>query len=251
MKLHTRLVVVSKDLVFPDKVIPSDGMVSDFESAPFIIETDNATYVMDRGYPSKANLEDWLSRDISFVVRITKSLRLYTLETYTPTHSSVVRDEKVNFGISDVPVRYIEFMDEKGRIYRILTTRFDLSDQEILEIYKNRWLIELFFRWIKGHLKLTKIWSTKPQGIWNQVFLALIALGVSLIMKIRMNASRTAWQFFRVLQTCLYLPVQEMLREVHRKRKPSKGRRKVARSLPPAPVSLGGIALKKNKKSKR
>ncbi|WP_429746027.1 transposase [Bacillus salipaludis] len=39
---------------------------------------------------------------------------------------------------------------------------FCLTDQQILEIYKNRWLIELFFKWIKGHLKLTKIWSTKP-----------------------------------------------------------------------------------------
>jgi IS4 transposase len=120
---------------------------------------------MDRGYPSKKNLTDWLEKDISFVVRITKNLVLYSLEEYEPTHPSVKRDDKVNFGISNVPVRYIEFTDEKDRIYRILTTRFDLSDKQILEIYKNRWLIELFFKWIKGHLKLTKIWRTKPQGI--------------------------------------------------------------------------------------
>ncbi|WP_144544078.1 transposase [Cytobacillus oceanisediminis] len=44
-----------------------------------------------------------------------------------------------------------------------------------MEIYRNRWIIELFFRWIKQHLKLTKIRSTKPHGIWNQMFLALIA----------------------------------------------------------------------------
>ncbi|MFC0471312.1 transposase [Halalkalibacter kiskunsagensis] len=60
------------------------------------------------------------------------------------------------YGISKIPVRYIEFVDEKGRTYRILTTRFDLTDQQIMDIYRNRWVIELFFKWIKQHLKLPK-----------------------------------------------------------------------------------------------
>lgn len=143
--MHTRLVVVSKDVAYPDKNVSSTGTVSDFESSEFIIEEDDATYVMDRGYPSKKNLTDWLEKNITFVTRITKNLVLYSLEEYEPTHPSIKRDAKVNFGISDVPVRYIEFVDEKDRIYRILTTRFDLTDQKILEIYKNRWLNELFF----------------------------------------------------------------------------------------------------------
>lgn len=159
--MHTRLVVALKDVAFPDKMVPSLGTVSDFDSSDFLIEEADATYVMDRGYPSKQNLTDWLDKNISFVVRISKNLRLYSLKEYEPTHPSIKRDAKVNFGISKVPVRYIEFIDEKERTYRILTTRFDLTDQQILEIYKNRCIIELFFKWIKGHLKLTKIWSTK------------------------------------------------------------------------------------------
>ena len=76
VKMHTRLVVVSQDVVFPDKIVPSTGTVSDFESSDFIIEEDDATYVMDRGYPSRKNLMDWQEKEISFVVRITKSLVL-------------------------------------------------------------------------------------------------------------------------------------------------------------------------------
>ncbi|MFC7064245.1 IS4 family transposase, partial [Halobacillus seohaensis] len=185
VKMHTRLTVVSKDICFPDKIVPSTGKVSDFESSDFLIEEDDTTYVMDRGYPSKKNLTDWLNKGISFVTRITKNLVLYTVKKNTPTLPNVVRDEIVNFGISDIPVRYIEFTDDKDRMYRILTTRFDLTDEEILEIYQNRWIIELFFKWIKGHLKFTKIWSTKPQGIWNQMFLALIAYSASLIIKLQ------------------------------------------------------------------
>ncbi len=54
--MHTRLVVASPYTVYPDKIVPSTGTVSDFESSDFIFEEDNATYVMDRGYPSKKNL---------------------------------------------------------------------------------------------------------------------------------------------------------------------------------------------------
>ncbi|MBY0124576.1 IS4 family transposase [Bacillus sp. S/N-304-OC-R1] len=251
VKMHTRLVVASPDTVFPDKIIPSTGTVSDFESSNFIIEEDNATYVMDRGYPSKKNLINWLEKGISFVVRISKSLVLYSLEEYEPTRLSVKRDAKVNFGVSNVPVRYIEFVDEKDRVYRILTTRFDLTDQQILDIYKNRWLIELFFKWIKGHLKLTKIWSTKPQGIWNQMFLALIAFGVSLIIKLQTKSTKTSWVFFRILQTYLFLPGDKLLIELKRKKKKSKGRQKIPIPIEKEKPSFGNIALVKESGKKQ
>jgi hypothetical protein len=251
VKMHTRLVVVSKDIVFPDKIVPSTGTVSDFESADFLIEEDDATYVMDRGYPSRKNLMAWQEKNISFVVRITKNLVLYTQEEYEPSHPSVKKDAKVLYGISKVPVRYIEFVDEKDRTYRILTTRFDLTGQQILEIYKNRWLIELFFKWIKGHLKYTQIWSTKPQGIWNQMFLALIAFGVSLIVKLQTRSSKTPWVFFRILRTYLFLPGKKMLRELSRKVKKSKGRQKVPIPIEKEKPLFGNVALVKEKVQKQ
>lgn len=253
VKMHTRLVVVSKDFVFPDKIVPSTGTISDFESSDSLIEEDDATYVMDRGYPSRKNLMAWQEKNISFVVRITKNLVLYSQEEYEPSLPSIKRDAKVLYGISKIPVRYIEFVDEKDRTYRILTTRFDLTDQQILEIYKNRWLIELFFKWIKGHLKFTKIWSTKPQGIWNQMFLALIAFGVSLIVKLQTKSKKTPWVFFRILRTYLFLPGKKMLNELNRKIKKSKGRQKVPIPLEKEKPSVGNVALVKEvvKKEKR
>lgn len=159
--------------------------------------------------------------------------------------------QKFFYGISKVPVRYIEFVDEKDRTYRILTTRFDLTDQQILEIYKYRWLIELFFKWIKGHLKFTKIWSTKPQGIWNQMFLALIAFGVSLIVKLQTKSRKTPWVFFRILRTYLFLPGKKMLKELNRKMKKSKGRQKVPIPLDKKKPSFGTVALVKEKVKKK
>jgi len=249
--MHTRLVVVSSDIAFPDKILPSTGTVSDFESSSTLIEEADATYVMDRGYPSRNNLMEWQEKNISFVVRITKALRLYIKEEYQPTHPSVIQDAKVLYGISKIPVRYIEFIDEKERTYRILTTRFDLTDQQVMDIYRNRWIIELFFKWMKQHLKLTKIWSTKPQGIWNQMFLALIAFGLSLIIKLQLKSTKTPWIFFRIVQTYLFLPGKKILAELNRRKKKSKGRKKVPIPLEKEKPLFGNVALVKEKVQKR
>lgn len=252
VKMHTRLLVVSPEVAFPEKIVPSTGTVSDFESSKSIIEEADTTYVMDRGYPSRDNLMDWQKKEISFVVRITKSLRLYTLEEYKPTHPSVVQDAKVLYGISKVPVRYIEFIDEKKRTYRILTTRFDLTDQQIMEIYRNRWIIELFFKWIKQHLKLTRIWSTKPQGIWNQMFLALIAYGISLIVKLETKSSKTPWEFFRILQTYLYQSVSAFKKGLKsKKKKKSKGRQKIPIPIDKREPLFGNVAMVKEIRKKQ
>lgn len=252
VKMHTRLMVVSSDIAFPDKIVPSTGTVSDFESSDSLIEELDTTYVIDRGYPSRDNLMDWQKKEISFVARIAKNLRLYTVEEYEPTHPSVVQDAKVLYGISKIPVRYIEFIDEKERTYRILTTRFDLTDQQVMEIYRHRWMIELFFKWIKQHLKVTKIWSTKPQGIWNQMFLALITFGVSLIMKLQSTSEKTAWQFFRMLQTYLYQPVCAFRKALQRKKKKtSRGRQKIPIPKIKKTPSFGTVAMIKKEKRKK
>lgn len=227
VKMHTRLVVTSANTVFPDKIVPSSGNVSDFETSNLLVEEDDATYLMDRGYPSRKNLMEWLGKNILFVTRISKSLRLYSLEENKPTHSSILRDAKVNFGICKEPVRYIEFKDEKKTVYRILTTRWDLTDQEIMELYRQRWIIELFFKWIKGHLKLTKIWSTDPKGIWNQMFLALIAYSLSVIVKLQTGSNKTQWCFFQVLGTYLFKKMKEFEEELFRKKKKTAGRQKI------------------------
>ncbi|MBM7648456.1 hypothetical protein JOC78_001398 [Bacillus ectoiniformans] len=247
VKMHTRLVVVSEEIVFPDKIVPSIGTVSDFESAEHLIEESDSTYVMDRGFPSKKNLMDWQAKNISFVVRITKSLRLYTIEEFKPTHPSVIQDAKVLYGISKIPLRYVEFLDDEGKVYRILTSRFDLTDHQIMEIYRSRWAVELFFKWIKQHLKFTKIWSTKPQGIWNQMFLAVIAYGLSLIVKLQMESQKTAWEFFRLLQTYLYQTNASFKKALKPKRvkRVSKGRRKVPIPSKKNTLHVGTVALVK------
>lgn len=252
VKMHTRLVVTSADTAFPDKILPSNGFVSDYEGSDVLVETTDATYVMDRGYTSTKRLERWIDEELLFVVRIKKDLGIHVQETYTPTKSSVLQDAKVTFGKSAHTARLVEFLDEKNRSYRLLTTRWDLTDEQIMEIYKNRWIIELFFKWIKQHLRVTKIWSTNPQGIWNQMFLGLIAYGVSLMVKLQKQTTKTQWQILQLLRIYLYKPTQE-LEEVlnRRKKKTSKGRQKVPLCKEKKTVFVGSVAMIKTKPKKK
>lgn len=251
VKMHTRLVVVSEDICYPDKILPSNGIVSDFESSDFLVEKSEATYLMDRGYPSKDNLQKWLKQDIFFVARISKKLHLYSQEEYEVSHPAIIRDSKVLFGKSEKPVRLVEFKDEEQRTYRLLTSRWDLTSEQIMDLYRYRWGIETFFRWIKQHLSIVKIWSTSPQGMWNQMFIALAAFGLAQILQLKTRTSKTLWAFLQLMRTYMFKSWGAFEEALFRKKsKTSRGRQKVPIPKKKETVFKGNVALIKEKKKK-
>ncbi|MDY0409272.1 IS4 family transposase [Paracerasibacillus soli] len=228
VKMHTRIVVVSEDIHYPDKIVPSTGNVADVETPHLLVEEDDATYLMDRGYPSKKNLNAWQNQDILFVVRIRNTMKVEPIETYEITHPDVIRDAKVTYTRAEQPIRLVEFLDEENRLYRLMTTRWDLSAEQIMELYRCRWMIETFFKWVKQHLKLVKIWSTKPQGMWNQMFIAMAAYGLALILQLQLKSPRNLWRFLRLMRIYLYKTYDEFMKELHHKKsRTSRGRQKV------------------------
>ena len=255
VKMHTRLVVASADTVFPDRILPSTGNVSDQEGSDVLIEESDATYVMDRGYISLKRMDQWMEKNISFVLRIKDNIRAVVRKEYDlPTDPSILRDAEVQIGKNHL--RLVEYQDEKQRVYRIATTRRDLTATQIAEIYRNRWMIELFFKWIKQHLRLVKLYSTKPQGVWNQMFLALIAYGLALIVKLETQTKKTVWEVLRLLRTYAEKSWKQFLKELRRKpSRTSKGRQKVPKnkepdSMPDPFVGTVAMVKRKNKGSK-
>lgn len=71
--------------------------------------------------------------------------------------------------------RLIETVDFKGNTIRIITNRFDLSAEEVGDIYRSRWAIELFFKWLKQHVRIKTFFGTSEEAIQNQIYMALIA----------------------------------------------------------------------------
>uniref|UniRef100_UPI00064D7CCE transposase n=1 Tax=Ornithinibacillus californiensis TaxID=161536 RepID=UPI00064D7CCE len=155
------------------------------------------------------------------------------------------------YSYADEPIRLVEFKDEEDKIYRLMTTRWDLSAEQIMDLYRYRWTIETFFRWVKQHLNLVKIWSTKPQGMWNQMFLALAAYGLALILQLQTKTDKKLWPFLRLMRTYMYKTYNEFFKELHRKKsKTSKGRQKVPDHKKKQTEFEGSIAIIKPRKRK-
>jgi len=231
IKLHIRIVVASSDSVFPEKMIASTGNIADSDAVNYLIDED-ALYVMDRGYAHKTKMGGWLQRNIQFLVRVRKTFHVETLKAYTPTHPNVIKNELVSIQKRPEILRYIEFKDSEGTTFHLITNRLDLSEEEILETYKNRWYIELFFKWIKQHLKLNHIFSQSPKGIWNQMYITLIAFSLTEIMRLIHQPKKSAWEFLRQMRVYLFRPLNKLLASFNRSLKKSKGRQKLPECIP-------------------
>ena len=232
IKLHIRLVVASADSVFPEKMIPSTGNIADIDAVNHLIDADSALYVMDRGYGQKTKMGGWMERNIDFLVRVRHDFKTETLRSYTPTHPNVLKYELVSMRTHEKKLCYIEFVDAKDNHYHLITTRLDLSEEEILDMYKNRWYIELFFKWIKQHLKVSHLFSESPIGIWNQMFLTMITHALAEILRLMHLPNKSIWDFLRAMRTYLYKPISQLIKFMNRRLKKSKGRQKVPLPVP-------------------
>lgn len=114
-----------------------------------------------------------------FVSRLKKNS--VTREVYTfsvPPYSNVLSDQMVYIGFTQKRCENVfgllEVTDTKGNLLRLITNRFDLEPEEISNIYRSRWAIELFFKWLKQHVKIKHFYGMSETALQNQIYLALI-----------------------------------------------------------------------------
>lgn len=233
IKMHLRLVVASPDTVYPDKMIPSTCNVDDRVPAVELVEDSDTTYIMDRGYDDYKRMDEWVENERLFVMRLRDRATITILEENPASVSSrIKRDATVRLGkaknkIMANPLRMVEYVDEQGRLYRVVTNRWDLSADEVAQIYKSRWLIELFFKWFKQHLRMVKVYSRKPQALWNQLFIALTVYLMVLYTKLENESKKSCWKLLNQLRAYVYKSWVEFEKELNRlPTRTSKGRQK-------------------------
>ncbi|QEQ00681.1 transposase [Thermosynechococcus sp. CL-1] len=117
-------------------------------------EITNAVVIMDKGFASWQLLERLSERKCSFVVRIKNNMRM-----------------KLNHE----RYRVVQFFDENQREFRIATNLKELSDEEVSELYRQRWAIENLWKFLKMHLSLDKLITKSLNGVVNQIYMVLIA----------------------------------------------------------------------------
>jgi hypothetical protein len=178
-------------------------------------------YILDRGYLDCKRLYKLNRYDAYFITRAktnTHFNRLYSNKVNRK--AGILYDQIVRFKsfypLRDYPdkLRKIKFRDEEtGRSFVFLTNNFDLDAIEIALLYKHRWKIELFFKWVKQHLKIKSFWGTTPNAVKIQIYSAIIAYCLVALISNLLKIDRSIYEILQVLSISLFdkTPVKELL----------------------------------------
>lgn len=181
IKLHTLFNVRSQ---IPELILVTDGKKADITMARKINLRKLALgsiITFDRGYNDYAFLYSIKEAKHTFVARLKDDAHILPLQSFAVTEQGVLKDERIGFvleeALEDYPedLRLVTYYDEiHNKTYRFLTNNFEFSAKTIADIYKARWQIELFFKWIKQHLKIKTFLGTSKNAVLTQIWVAMI-----------------------------------------------------------------------------
>jgi len=155
---------MEKGCSYPDKAILTNAIEHDHGQLEYVIDDKECMYVFDRGYLDYGRFDRITDDGYFFVSRLRKNAVIRVLEPFElPKDSTVLSDEMVVIGTtqnrSENVFRRLTLFDHKGNEMTLLTNRFDLSADEMAELYKSSWAIELFFKWMKQHLNIKRFYG--------------------------------------------------------------------------------------------
>jgi transposase len=179
IKLHLNL---DGDKCIPYEAFLSEGKVHDACLMQELTQESGVIYVMDRGYVHFKSLYDIDLQDSFFVTRMKsncafKRIKNNPRDKEGPVLSDVLIELTGSVTKKQYPkvLRKVKYRDEEtGKTYEFLTNDMERSALEIAFIYKERWEVELFFKWIKQHLKIKSFWGTSQNAVYSQIWVALI-----------------------------------------------------------------------------
>ena len=189
----------------PTFVRVTNGKTSDIEAARALTLPKGSIVAADRAYVDFAWIDSLISEGIHLVTRLKRGIQYGVVETReVNAKRGVTSDETIEFtsakGRKQCPhrLRRIGYHDRKtGKDYVFLTTHFHLSAKTIADIYKSRWQVELFFKWIKQNLKVKSFVGTSRNAVMTQVWTAMC---IYLILSYIKFANRIAWRLSEILR---------------------------------------------------
>ena len=170
----------------------------------------NAYYMFDRAYDSFKELYRIHITDSFYVVRGKTNLKYKTVKWKRRMPKNVLTDAEVkltgymsekNYPESFRLVRYYD--EEEEREFTFLTNAKHLTALEVAELYKKRWLVELFFKWLKQHLKIKKFWGTTENAVRIQIAIAIITYCLVAIVHHDMKSERSTYEVLQILSISL------------------------------------------------
>lgn len=208
VKLHTML---DHDGYLPAFMTLTDGKCHDIRAARGMTFPKGSIVVEDRGYTDYSWFAELDASGSFFVTRLRKNARYTVLERrpVTPrtgvTSDHVIRLTGHKGKAYHKPLRRIGYRNpETGKHYVFLTNHLTLAASTICAIYKERWQIELFFKWVKQRLKIKAFLGTSPNAVLTQIWVALIVYLLLAYLKFKNKLAYSLTQILRVLQLNLF-----------------------------------------------
>lgn len=198
--------------------------VHDSKAMPEIPYETGAYYIFDRGYNNFKELFRIQRMESFFVVRAKTNLQSKCVKWKRRMPKNILSDAEIELTVynsrKDYPdnLRLVRYYDEEqDREFMFLTNAMDLTAQQIADLYKNRWQIELFFKWLKQHLKIKKFWGTTENAVRIQIAAAITAYCLVAIVQHDMKLKRSAYEVLQILSISLTdkTPLRELFDKIY------------------------------------
>ena len=204
VKLHTLLDLKTS---IPEYIYITDGSVHDVNLIDYISLPAGSYLVMDKAYVDFARLWRLAGNRINFVIRAKENLKYKVVDSGIPDKSNgVLADQAIKLTGQNSSMRYpsvlrrIKFYDaETGKTFVFLTNNFKLSALTIAALYKCRWGIETFFKWIKQHLKIQTFWGQSENAVRTQVWIAISTYLIVIIAKRKLNLQHSLYEILQMI----------------------------------------------------
>ena len=208
VKLHTLLDVKTAIPVF---MYITPASVHDVNALDQLTYEKGGYYIMDRGYIDFERLFTIDKYDAFFVIRAKTNLQFTRVSSEKPDKSKgVLCDQRIilkGFYTSQLypkVIRRIKYYDsEQNRTFIFLSNNLTLPAIEIAMLYKYRWKIELFFKWIKQHLKIKSFWGASENAVKTQIYTAIITYTVVAIIKAKLKLKQSPYEILQIMSVSL------------------------------------------------
>ena len=209
VKVHVQLDLKT---AIPEFIQITPASVHEVNILDNIVFQPDSFYVVDRGYTDFARLYHIHKAKAFFITRAKDNLNFSRVSS-TPANkrTGVICDQKIRlngfYAKQDFPVsiRRIKFYDaENDRVLVFLSNNFDLKSTEIAQLYKHRWKIELFFKWIKQHLKIKSFWGRSENAVKIQIWITVSVYVLIAIAKKKFQLKQSLYEIIQVVSICIF-----------------------------------------------
>lgn len=219
LKVHLRLVMMDKHMTYPDQLTMTGAKEHDRGQLEVLVDDPNAMYVFDRGYLDYERFDRMTDDGYFFVSRVKKNTVTRDICAFDAGEEDhILSDKMVWLGTpqkrAENAFRIVEVKDDRGKILRLITNRFDISPKEVSEMYRSRWAIELFFKWLKQHVKIKTFYGVSETAVENQIYAALIVYCLHVLIQLETGSKSKVLQISRWLKRLVWKPSYQWVRRL-------------------------------------